>query len=383
MRTLGTIGLAVAALALVLPSAVQAQGEPIKVGAIFSISGPASFLGAPEKKTAEMLVQKINASGGILGRQLQLIVKDSEGSSEKATSFAKQLIDEDKVLAIIGPSTSGESLAIKGLCQEGKTILLSCAAAEKIVDPIAPYVFKTPQKDSDAARWIFQTMRDMKIKRIGVIVSNDGFGIAGKAQIEKIAPEYGLQIAIAETYDKGATDLTGVLNKIKGTKVEGLVNWSIVPAQALVAKNMKQIGFDVPLFQSHGFGNIKYVQAGGEAVNGTLFPASRILVADLLPDSHPQKKLLMAYKKDYETQYKEDASAFGGYAYDAILILSEAVRKAGSTDREKVRAAIEGLRGFVGTVGVFNFSKTDHSGLDMTSFEMLTVKDGKFALLKK
>lgn len=382
MKRMTVIGLA-AACALALSAIARAQNEPIKIGAIFSVSGPASFLGAPEKKTAEMLVQKINGSGGIAGRKVVLIVKDSEGVPEKATSFAKQLIDEEKVLAIIGPSTSGESLAIKGICQEGKTILLSCAAAEKIVDPIAPYVFKTPQKDSDAARWIFQTMRDMKIKRIGVIVSNDGFGIAGKAQIEKIAPEYGVQIAIAETYDKGATDLTGVLNKIKGEKVEGLMNWSIVPAQALVAKNMKQIEFNVPLFQSHGFGNIKYVQAGGEAANGTLFPASRILVADLLPDTHPQKALLMAYKKAYEGQYKEDASAFGGYAYDAILILSEAVRKAGTTDREKVREAIENLKGFVGTVGVFNFSKTDHSGLDMTSFEMLTVKDGKFALLKK
>lgn len=366
-----------------LSALALAQGEPIKVGAIFSVSGPASFLGAPEKKTAEMLVQKINASGGILGRKVQLIVKDSEGNPEKATSFAKQLIEEEKVLAIIGPSTSGESLAIKSLCQEGKTILLSCAAAEKIVDPVAPYVFKTPQKDSDAARWIFQTMKGMQIKRIGVIVSNDGFGNAGKAQIEKIAPEYGLQIAIAETYDKAATDLTGVLNKIKGEKVDALMNWSIVPAQALVAKNMKQIGFNVPLFQSHGFGNIKYVQAGGEAANGTMFPASRVLVAELLPDAHPQKALLLAHKKDYEAMYKEEASAFGGYAYDAILILAEGIRKAGSTDGEKVREAIENLKGFVGTVGVFNFSKTDHSGLDMTSFEMLTVKDGKFALLKK
>ncbi len=374
-------GLLAAAVLWAVPLAAG-QGEPIKVGAILSVSGPASFLGAPEKRTAEMLVQKINASGGLLGRKIQLIVKDSEGSPEKATSFAKQLIEEEKVLAIIGPSTSGESLAIKNLCQEGKTILLSCAAAEKIVDPIAPYVFKTPQKDSDAARWIFQTMREMNIRRIGVIVSNDGFGIAGKAQIEKIAPEYGLQIAIAEVYDKGATDLTGVLNKIKGQNVEGLVNWSIVPAQALVAKNMKQIGFQVPLFQSHGYGNIKYVQAGGEAANGTMFPASPILVADQLPAKHPQRELLLSYKKDYEAMYKEEASAFGAYAYDAILILAEAIRKAGTTDREKVRAAIEDLKGFVGTSGIFNYSKTDHSGLDMSAFEMLTVKDGKFVRLK-
>jgi branched-chain amino acid transport system substrate-binding protein len=357
--------------------------EPIKVGAIFAVTGPASFLGSPEKKTAEMLVEKVNASGGILGRKVQLFIKDSEGNPEKAVSFAKQLIDEEKVLAIVGPSTSGETMQIKNICQEGKTILISCAAAEKIVDPVAPYVFKSPQKDSHAVQWIYQAMKDLGIKRIGVIVSNDGFGAAGKEQLEKYAAGAGIQIAIAESYDKAATDLTGVLNKIKGQNVEAVVNWSIVPAQALVAKNMRQIEFNVPLFQSHGFGNIKYAQAGGEAANGTIFPAGRLLVAEALPDDHPQKKLLGEYKKEYESTYKEDVSTFGGHAYDALIILFEGIRQAGSVEAEKVREAIENAKGIIGTAGIFNFSKEDHGGLDMTSFEMLTVKDGKFALYRK
>jgi branched-chain amino acid transport system substrate-binding protein len=359
------------------------ESGPIKVGALFSITGGASFLGAPEAKTVEMLVAKFNQAGGINGRKVEMIIKDTGGKPENAISMAKQLIEENRVLAILGPSTSGETMAIKEICQEGKTILLSCAAAETIVNPIAGYVFKTPQKDSDAARRIFEAMKGLGISRIGVITSNDGYGMAGKVQIEKLAPEYGLTVVISEVYDKQETDLTGILTKVKGQEVEGLLNWSIVPAQSLVAKNMKQIGLNVPLFQSHGYGNIKYVQAGGEAANGTIFPSGRILVADLLADDHPQKKLLVEYKNDYENLYKEDASAFGGYAYDSFAVLMEAIRKAGSCDPEKVRSAIENLTGFPGTSGVFNFSPTEHNGLGLDAFEMLIVKDGKFAIYTK
>jgi branched-chain amino acid transport system substrate-binding protein len=170
------------------------------------------------------------------------------------------------------------------------------------------------------------------------------------------------------------------LTKVKGANVQAVVNWSIEPAQGIVAKNMKQIQLNVPLFQSHGYGNIKYVQAGGEAANGTIFPCGRLLVADVLPANHPQKAVLTQYKKDYEAKYKEDVSTFGGHAYDALLILTEAVKKAGSTDKKAVRDAIENLKGVVGTAGIFNFSAQDHNGLGLDAFEMLTVKDGKFAL---
>ncbi len=357
-----------------------AEQEPIRIGALFSVTGPASFLGAPESKTVALLQDKINNAGGILGRRIEIIVKDTGGKPENTISLAKQFIDEKDVLAIIGPSTSGETMAIKGICQEAKMILVSCAAAESIVDPVAGYVFKTPQKDSDAAKLIFKTLKARNLTRVGVVSSNDGFGVAGKEQLAKLAPDAGITIAISETYDKQETDLTGVLTKVKGQDVQAVINWSIVPAQSLVAKNMKQIGLHVPLFQSHGFGNIQYVRQGGEAANGTLFPCGRLLVAESLPDDHPQKALLLEYKKDYESRFKEEASTFGGHAYDAVLFLTEAIKKAGSTDREKVREAIENLRGVVGTAGIFNLSPTDHNGLTMDAFEMLTVKDGKFAL---
>ncbi len=341
------------------------------------MTGPASFLGAPEAKTAQMMIDDINNNGGIGGKQLKLIIKDSAGNPEKAISFAKQLIEEDKVFAIVGPSTSGETMKIKSICEDAKTVLVSCAAAELIVNPVAKYVFKSPQKDSHAAEKIFEVMKKKGITKIGVVSSNDGFGVAGKEQLEKLAPARGITILISEVYDKKATDLTGVLTKLKGKNVQAVVNWSIVPAQSIVAKNMKQLNMAVPLFQSHGFGNIKYVKEAGEAAEGIIFPSGRLLIADSLPENHPQKALLMKYKKDYESKYGEDASTFGGHGYDALLILVEAIKKAGA-DKEKVRDAIENMKGLAGTAGVFNFSPQDHNGLDINAFDVLTVKGGKF-----
>jgi len=361
-----------------------AKAEDIKVGAILAVTGGASFLGGPEARTLEMMVEEINAKGGINGNKIDLIIKDSGANPEKAISFAKQLIEEDKVFAIIGPSTSGETMKIKNIAEEAQMILISCAAAEVIVNPVAKYVFKTPQKDSDAVKKIYGTMKDLGINKIAVLTGNTGFGNAGKGQLESIAPEFGIEILASEVYDKKATDLSAVVAKLMANKdIQAVVNWSIVPAQGILAKNMRQAGWDVPLFQSHGFGNIKYVQAGGAAAEGIIFPAGRLLIANDLPADNPQKQLLVRYLIDYETKYPEDkVSTFGGHAYDALTILVAGIEQAG-TDKEKVRDAIENLKELPGTAGIFNFSPEDHNGLDINSFEMLTVKDGKFAIYSK
>jgi branched-chain amino acid transport system substrate-binding protein len=378
------VGVSLLSLSGAPDSVAASRSQPVKIGAIFSVTGPAAFLGAPEAKTVKMFVDKVNAAGGINGQKIELVLKDSGGSPEKAVSFAKQLIQEDKVLAIIGPSTSGETMQIKNLCEENKMILVSCAAAEVIVNPVAKYVFKTPQKDSQAVTWIYQTMKEQGITKIAVLSGNDGFGMAGKKQLEDLAKAEGITILANEVYDKQATDLTDILTKVKGTPgVQAVVNWSIVPAQSILAKNMKQLGMTVQLFQSHGFGNRKYVEQAGVAAEGILFPAGRLLVVDELANNHPQKKLLTTYKKDYEALFKEDVSTFGGHAYDAILIVTEALKKAGRADPAKVRDAIENLRGLVGTAGVFSFSPADHTGLQLDAFQMLTVKSGKFTIYKK
>ncbi len=373
--------LAAAAAALLLTVPAARAAEPIKVGAILAVTGPASNLGAPEARTLELLVEQQNAKGGVGGRPIQLLLKDSGGSPEKAVSFAKQLIDEEQVVAIIGPSTSGETMAIKAIAEQGQTILLSCAAAEVIVNPLARWVFKVAPKDADAVDLLFDRMKAAGTTRIGVLSSNTGFGKAGKDQIEKRAAAHGITILANETYDKAATDLTAEVTKLKAAGVQAVLNWSIEPAQSIVLKNARQVGLTVPLYQSHGFANVQYAKAAGAAAEGVIFPASRIVVADALAASHPQKAVVTAYKQAYEARYKEDVSTFGGHGYDAFTVLVKALGQGGG-DKEKVRAAIEGTRGLVGTAGVFSFSATDHNGLDASAFELLTVKDGKFVPLK-
>ena len=377
MMRLGRMMVVIAGMVALFAAPVPAA-DTIKVGAILAVTGPASFLGAPEAKTLEMLVEEANAKGGINGKKVELIIKDTGADPQKAVSFAKQLIDEEKVFAIIGPSTSGETMQIKNIAEEGKTILLSCAAAEVIVNPIARYVFKVAPSDRFAVEMIFHQMKKMGITRIGLLSSNTGFGKAGKEQVEKLAPEHGIQILVSEVYDKSATDLTAEVTKLKAAHVQAVLNWSIEPAQAIVIKNVRQIGLAVPVFQSHGFANIQYAKAAGAAAEGVLFPASRLIVADVLESKHPQKSVVMGYKKAYEGKFKEDVSTFGGHGYDALMILVRALKEKGA-DREKVRSAIESMKGFIGTAGTFTFSSTDHNGLDINAFAMLTVKNGKFA----
>jgi len=371
-------GLCVLSLVMITSSAFAAT---LKVGAILAVTGPASFLGGPEARSLEMLVDEMNAKGGINGNKVELIIKDSGGSPEKAVSFAKQLIEEEKVFAIIGPSTSGESLNIKKIAEDGKTIMISCSAAELIVNPVAKHVFKTAPSDSYAAQQIFMTMQKRGINKIAVLAGNDGFGKAGKEQLAKLAPQFGITIVAEEVYDKHATDLTAIVAKLKANgSIQAVVNWSIVPAQSILAKNIRQAGWQVPIYQSHGFANIKYAEAAGAAAEGIIFPASRLLVAEALP-AGPQKDALMKYKTTYESRFKEKVSTFGGHTYDAMTILAKAIEM-GGTNREKVRVAIENIQGLIGTAGTFNFSATDHGGLGLDAFAMLTVKDGQFVLLE-
>lgn len=353
--------------------------KSVKVGAILAETGPASFLGGPERRSLEMIVEKLNENGGIGGVPIELVIKDSSGSSEKAISFARQLIEEEKVIAIIGPSTSGETLKIKKLCEKAKTILISCSSADLIVKPLAKHVFKTAPSDGLAVRKIFETMKKNGVSKIALLSGNTGFGKTGKKQVLKLAPKYDIEVLESEVYDKSATDLSSVVAKLKANKgVQAVINWSVVPAQSIVAKNIRQSGWDVPLYQSHGFANIKYVQAAGAAAEGIIFPASRLIIAEELPEGL-QKDMLMNFKTSYEARYGEEVSTFGGHSYDAMLLLAFALEQAGpGASVEQVRASIESIVGFTGTAGEFNFSRTDHSGLDMSAFTMLTVKDGKF-----
>jgi len=354
--------------------------EPIKIGAILAITGNASWLGEPERNTILMIAEKVNAAGGINGRKIELVIEDCEGIPANAVTSINKLIKQDKVCAIVGPSRSGVAMALKPIAEANEVPLIACAAAEAIVNPISKWVFKTPQNDSDCVIRIFEHMKTVNISKIAIITGTTGFGNAGRKQLVSIAAKMGITIVADETYNPPDTDMTAQLTKIRGTDAQAIVNWSIVPAQSIVPKNMRQLTMKIPLYQSHGFGNINYVKQAGPAANGIIFPAGALLAFDSLPADHPRKALLAKYAKDYKTKFNATASTFGGHAYDALTLVISALEKTGTDDKAALRDAIESTTNFKGTAGTFNYSATDHCGLEKDAFELITVKDEKFVL---
>jgi branched-chain amino acid transport system substrate-binding protein len=376
-----TIFLAAGALALSLSSASAQQ--TIKVGSVLSVTGPASFLGAPEDKTMRMYVDKINAAGGINGKKIELIIYDDGGDANKARTFATRLVDDDKVVAMIGGSTTGTSMAMIPVFEEAKIPFISFAGAVEVIDPVRKYVFKTPHTDKMACEKIFENLKQRKLTKIGLISGTGGFGASMHAQCLKVAPTYGIQVVADETYGPRDSDMTAQLTKIKNTAgVQAVVNAGFGQGPAIVTRNYAQLGMSAtPLYQSHGVASKSFIDLAGKAAEGVRLPAAALLVADKLPDSDPQKKVVVDYKKTYEDTTKQPVSTFGGHAYDGLMIFVEAAKRANSTDPTKIRDEIEKTKGFIGTGGIVKMSPTDHLGLDLSAFRMLEIKDGDWTLV--
>ncbi|HMN63850.1 MAG TPA: ABC transporter substrate-binding protein [Burkholderiaceae bacterium] len=371
-----------AAAALIGTGTVAAQ-EPIRIGAFLSVTGPAAFLGDPEQKTLEMYVERINSAGGVLGRKLQLFAYDSGGDAEKARTFTKRLIEQDKVDVIVGGSTTGETMAAIPLVEQAQVPFISLAGAVVIIEPVKKWVFKTPHTDRMACEKIFTDMNARKLTKLALISGAGGFDKSLRAECIKVAPKHGIEIVADESYGAADTDMTAQLTKIKGTAgVQAVMNCGFGQGPAIVTKNYKQIGMTLPLYQSHGVASKEFIKLAGGAAEGVRLPAAALLVGNILPDSNPQKPVVVGYKKDYEDRYKSDVSTFGGHAYDGLMIAVEAIKRAGGTDRAKVRDEIEKTKGYVGTGGVVNMSPSDHMGLDLSAFQMLEIRNGDWTLVK-
>ncbi len=373
--------MAIASLLVTSPAFSASEKKPFKIGGIFAVTGPASFLGDPEKKSMELVVEQINAAGGIDGHMLEAVIYDTEGDPSKAVMGVSKLINKDNVIAIIGPSRTPTTLAVMPMIQKAKIPFISCAAGNKIVAPIDPWVFKTAQSDILAVAAIYENLKAKNTKKIGIISVGNAFGESGKEQLIAQAAGSGLAVTKSETYGAKDTDMTAQLTKIRQDNPEAIVCWGTNPGPAVLAKNIQQLGLDIPLYQSHGVASPKFIELAGSAAEGIMLPTGKILVAGLLPDSDPQKEVLNVYISEYEKKYATSVSGFGGYAYDAVKILAAALKNSNG-DKEKIREAIENTKNHVGVSGIFNFSKTDHNGLSPEAFVMVKIKDGTWELLK-
>lgn len=362
-------------------SGVAYATPPIKIGALFAVTGPASFLGEPERNTAQMVVDEINKAGGVKGRQLQLIVYDTQGDATKAVQAATRLIKEDNVVAIIGPSTTGDSMAVIPLVEKAQIPLISCAAGSKITDPVKKWVFKTAQNDSLAVAKIFDYLKKHKLSKVAILTVSDSFGSSGREQLKAQAATYGIKLVVDDTYGPKDTDMTAQLTKIRGSQAQALICWGTNPGPAVIARNARQLGLKIPLYMSHGVSSKKFIDLAGDASEGIILPSGRVLAADLLPGSDKQKKSLLAYVKNYQKHYKAEGDHFGGHAWDAVMLLKGAFDK-GADSPATIRDQLELTRNFAGIGGIFGFSPQDHSGLTKDAFVLVEIKHKDWVLVK-
>ncbi|QTA80445.1 Leucine-binding domain-containing protein [Desulfonema limicola] len=379
-RILKSTFIIISLMTLVFSSHVWAE-ETYKIGGLFSVTGRASFLGDPEKKSMEMVVDMINKNGGIDGRMLEAVIYDTEGDPTKAVMGVSKLINKDQVIAIIGPSTTPTTLAVLPFAEKSKTPIISCAAGNKITTPVNPWVFKTAQSDILAVSAIYEHMKKQNIKNIGILTVSDAFGESGRQQLEEQAASFGLTIVQADKFGGKDTDMTAQLTKIRKAEPDAIVCWGTNPGPAVIAKNIKQLDIKIPLYQSHGVASPKFIELAEEAADGIYLPTGKILVADLLPEDDIQKPVLAEYIKQYNEKYKVPVSGFGGYAYDAVNILAKALKGTGG-DKEKLRQNIENMTNHTGVSGTFNFSPSEHNGLAPDAFVMVQIKNGTWELIK-
>ena len=377
-----TIKYWVAGAALAMVSLGASAADPIKIGSVLSATGPASFLGDPEVKTLEMYIESINKDGGVLGRPLQLVYYDDGSDSNKANGFAKRLIHDDNVDLIIGGTTTGSTMSMDPLVEKAGVPFISLAGAVVIIDPVKKWLFKTPHTDRMAAEKVFEDMKKQGITRIALVTETSGFGQSGKKEAETVVGNYGIKIVAEETYGPKDTDMSPQFTKIKNNAdAQAVFIIGLGQGPALATRNYKQLGIKLPLYHAHGVCSDEFIKLSREAAEGVRLPCAALVVADKLPDSDPQKPVVTAYSKAYKERWKSDVSTFGGHAYDGLMIAVDAIKRAGGTDKEKVRDAIESTKGLMGTGGEFNMSPTDHMGLDLSAFRMLEIKNGDWSLI--
>ena len=369
---------------LFISSFVLVNASTIKIGAIVAATGPASFLGDPELKTLQHYVKKINAAGGINGQQIELIHYDTGASPKKAVTFVKRLINQDKVVAIIGPSTTGETMAILKFVKKAKIPLLSMAGAVAIINPVKPYVFKMVATDKMACQKVMQDLNKRHLTNLALISGSGGFGKSMRKQCKGVAKDFNINIVADETYGKKDSDMTSQLLKIKANKkVQAVLNPGFGQGPAIVTKNYAQLKIKHPLYQSHGVASKKFIEIAGKAAEGVRVVAPPVVVANKLPNSAPMKKVALDYKNEFEKTFNTPVASFGGHAYDSLYAIVAAIKAQNSTNPTKIRDGLENLKNFQGVDGIINMSKKDHLGLDTnTGMIMLEIKNGDWTIVK-
>ncbi|MEO9228448.1 MAG: ABC transporter substrate-binding protein [Devosia sp.] len=369
--------------ACAVASAAHAQ-TTVKVGAIYPMTGSASFLGIPEEKALRLKFEEINNAGGINGRKLDLIVYDTEGSPTKAVQQLRRLVESDKVDVVFGPSSSGEALATINLVNELKVPEIAHGGTEALVNPTTRYVFNSVPTDRVAISYMLSFFQKKGYKTIAFLSSSDGYGQSGKKVLDSLVDKFGIKVVAAEEFNRQDPDITAQVLRAQQSNADAMMVWSALPAPVVIIRNANTISYTKPIFVGYGAASSDLVEKAGPAGEGVYIESFRLLAPGSLEESDPVRPVTMKLYRDYLARYKETPANFAQHSYDAALILEAALKKMkGPVTRESLRDAIENVS-VIGANGSFKFSPTNHGGLDNNSkpLVMLRYVQGKWQTAK-
>lgn len=359
------------------------EAEPIKVGVIVSLTGQYAGLGAPEKKAMELEIERINNAGGVNGRPVQLLFEDDATDEAKAVAAATKLIDQEGVVAIIGATGTGQTMAIRENVKRAGIANVSMAGGTVITSEFDPLVFQTPWSNKIVAPFTLAQLKKAGVTKVALVTSSDGFGKDGKAVLEAEAPNAGVEIVANETFNPGDTDMTAQLTKIKGSDAQAIVLWNAGKDASTVAKNAKDLGITIPLYGSHGNARREFISGAGEAAEGFRFAAGKVLVPEAYGEGTEGYKVATDFIERYSTFAGEPPNTFAGHAYDALNLIVEAAKRVdGDLTPTALRDELEKTNGWVGIGGTFTFSPTDHNGLTESDLVLYEVKDGNWIVVE-
>lgn len=374
----------IAGTALCLAGASPAAAQ-VKIGITVSQTGPAAALGIPQKNTVAQLPAEV---GGV---KVDYIVLDDATDPTKAVANARKMITEEKVDVLVGSSATPASLALVDVAGETRTPLCAMVPTRATVEPMDDkrrWVFKAPQDDAIMAEVLAQHMLANGVKTIGFLGYTDGYGQGWLNEIERIYPAKGIKIVATERFQRTDTSVTAQSLKIVAANPDAILVVASGTVAVMPHKTLKEQGYAKQIYQTHGIATMEYVRVGGKDVEGTIFPAGPVAVASQLPDSNPIKKVAMAFIKAYEDKNKSPVSGFGAHMADCATLILNAVpaaakaAKPGTPEfRAALRDAIEGSKEVVANHGVYNYSPTNHAGLDQRSRVLIKVENGQWKLM--
>ncbi|MEM4720970.1 MAG: ABC transporter substrate-binding protein [Candidatus Methanomethylicaceae archaeon] len=366
---------------------VCAEKKPYKIGLNIELSGPVAFAGIEPRDAIVMEVDRINKAGGINGHPIELITEDNGCDPAKAAGALTKLVRQDKVVAVIGPIFAGISPTTAALAEREKIPnIILCPSDRGSRERRYKWVFFIPHNEVIVAQKIADYMVQAGIKSAITFAANEPMWIDLAKGVKDFGTKKGITVVeFKETHGTTDVDTTPQLAKMKPVieekKIQVLVAATHGGMGAVIGKNMKTLGMTIPVIGSHAYGIPFTISIGGDAVEGVKFPTEKVVVPHDLDPNEPHDKLVIDFCKRFEERYKKAATVWSANGHDAIHMLAKALAKSGN-DRGKLRDVLESQKGYVGTNGLFQYSATDHDGLDEKGLVWVEIRGGKFRLMR-